>query len=121
MKKLIISAICLLALAAGVSSYAYYHSHQIVAKNELAKANVEALTEDEPIDGGELPEGEITCSGSGHGKCYEVDWDEGLYGYCLFKCSLTGNPDDNCASWWIDLVNFCTFYGGFNSVGNYEL
>ena len=47
MKKLIISAICLLSLAAGVSSYAYYRSHQIVAKNSLAKANVEALTEGE--------------------------------------------------------------------------
>lgn len=47
MKKLIISIVCLLAFAADVSSYAYYHSHQIVAKNELAKANVEALTEDE--------------------------------------------------------------------------
>ena len=40
MKKLIITAVCPLALAAGVSSYAYYHSHQIVAKNSLAKANV---------------------------------------------------------------------------------
>ena len=47
MKKLIISAVCLLALAAGVSSYAYYRSHQIVAKNSLAKANVEALTDNE--------------------------------------------------------------------------
>ena len=47
MKKLIISAICLLALSAGVSSYAYYRSHQIVAKNSLAQANVEALTEGE--------------------------------------------------------------------------
>jgi len=45
--NLYISAICLLALAAGVLSYAYYRSHQIVAKNSLAKANVEALTEDE--------------------------------------------------------------------------
>jgi len=50
MKKLIISAICLLALAAGVSSYAYYRSHQIVAKNSLAKANVEALTDNEYIN-----------------------------------------------------------------------
>jgi len=47
MKKLIISTICLLAFAAGVSSYAYYHSHQIVAKNSLAKANVVALTDNE--------------------------------------------------------------------------
>jgi len=47
MKKLIISTICLLALAAGVSSYAYYRSHQIVAKNSLAKANIDALTDNE--------------------------------------------------------------------------
>ena len=40
MKKLIISIVCLLAVAVGVSSYAYYHSHQTVAKNSLAKANV---------------------------------------------------------------------------------
>ena len=39
-KKLIISAICLLALAASVSSYTYYRSHQIVAKTSLAKATV---------------------------------------------------------------------------------
>jgi len=45
MKKLIISTICLLALVAGVSSYAYYHSHQIVAKNSLALDNVEALAD----------------------------------------------------------------------------
>ena len=50
MKKLIISAICLLAFAAGVSSYAYYHSHQIVAKNSLAQANVEAITENGTLD-----------------------------------------------------------------------
>lgn len=53
MKKLIISAICLLALAAGVSSYAYYRSLQIVAKNSLAKANVEALTDVEISSSGE--------------------------------------------------------------------
>ena len=51
MKKLIISAICLLALAAGVSSYVYYRTHQIVAKNQLAIENVDALTT------GELPGG----------------------------------------------------------------
>jgi len=47
MKKIVISIVCLLALAAGVSSYAYYRSHLVVAKNSLAKANVEALTEGE--------------------------------------------------------------------------
>lgn len=47
MKKLIISIVCLLAFAAGVLSYAYYRGRQIVAKNSLAQANVEALTEDE--------------------------------------------------------------------------
>ena len=121
MKKLIISIVCLLALAAGVSSYVYYRSHLIVAKNELAKANVEALTEDEPINGGELPEVGITCSGTGYGKCYHIMVEREVSGYCLFKCGFTGDPNHYCASWMVDLFDLCTFIGGANSVGDYEI
>ena len=117
MKKLIISIVCLLALAAGVSSYVYYRSHLIVAKNELAKANVEALTEDEPIDGGELPEGEIICSGTGYGRCYYVGiLEQGLWGNCP-----SGNPENYCASWWVDFVNLCVYIGGPYGIADDEI
>ena len=71
MKKIIISIVCLLAMSAGVSSYVYYRSHQIVAKNSLAKANVEALTEIEFPNANtqDYLKGSYWCCGPGTGMC----------------------------------------------------
>ena len=99
MKKLIISAICLLAFAAaGVSSYAYYRSHQIVAKNSLAKANVEALTDNELT----------TCPD------YNYAPDKMIHSDCLtvtVYCNVDGEVT----------VNGTTFHGGFKKGKSYPI
>lgn len=71
MKKFIVSIVFLLAIAAGVSSYAYYRSHVIAAKNALAQANVEALTEDEFPNANtqDYLKGSYWCCGPGSGVC----------------------------------------------------
>lgn len=78
--------ICLLALAAGVSSYVYYRSHLIVAKNE-----------------------------------YVGILEQGLWGNCRFGCLPSGNPENYCASWWVDFVNLCVYIGGPYGIADDEI
>lgn len=78
--------------------------------------NVEALADDETIDGGGLPGIGITCSSGNSGKCFEVRFREGLYDKCWFYCSFTGSRSDYCSAWYVGLVNVCTIAGGIYSL-----
>lgn len=68
---------------------------------------------DEDIGGEvELPDVIIECGTGGSGKCYDMKYIEGMMGVCYFYCTSTGDPDDYCSSFYVDLVNFCTMIGG---------
>jgi len=94
MKKMIISIVCLLVFAAGVSSYAYYRSHVIVVKNSLVQVNVEALTSGEDHHCYSGGEGSSACSidagieilGCGVSSACSVSCKDGYYACCGIGC-----------------------------------
>ncbi|GAK36686.1 NVEALA domain-containing protein [Bacteroides graminisolvens] len=85
--------------------YTIYHSQKKEIFSELALNTLEALARNE------LPEIEIKCDKGGSGKCYNMTWEEGLYGVCRFDCDATGDPADYCNSLYVGFVNFCSAMG----------
>lgn len=98
--------VLLCALVFTVISFNQLITNKRPSYSNLTSNKVEALTDEE------LPPAEITCSAGNSGVCYLKAWREGLYGVCYFWCEATGDPDDYCSSFWVDLINFCTIIGG---------
>lgn len=66
--------------------------------------------EDDIIDGGELPGGEIVCDTGGSGRCYGKRAKFGDNGYCHYSCEATGDKNDYCSTFWMGLLELCSNY-----------
>lgn len=87
------------------TGYNINHSHDVNNLSSLVLEDVEALARYE------LPDVVITCDSGSSGKCFDMSYEEGLYGYCSYSCDFTGYADDYCSSFFVDLVNLCSAMG----------
>ena len=104
MKKYLSRIVCAVAVAA-IAAYGVYTNQKETQVSNLTLANVEALARYE------LPEVTIECDSGDSGKCFDMGYEEGLYGVCRFFCTYTGSTDDYCSSIYVDLVNLCSAMG----------
>ncbi len=76
---------------------------------DMNTSTIEAISgEDDPIDGGEIGDVEITCSKSGgSGKCYAKRTEVKGNGYCRFFCQWRGGTLDYCSSFWMGVLELC--------------
>jgi hypothetical protein len=58
-------------------------------KSRMSLLTLEALSNDEVYDGGELPTITIICSSSDYGQCYRLDPQEQYTGTCWWKCFVS--------------------------------
>ncbi|MDR2037255.1 MAG: hypothetical protein LBQ60_04960 [Bacteroidales bacterium] len=58
---------------------------------KLSLKNIIALEDDEPIDGGEIPEVEIVCNANGSGRCWdeEHEYSIGIFGLPMCETICT--------------------------------
>ena len=110
MKKKIFGGLFVLAIAAvaafNVNMSMNYSDNK---SSTVSLINVEARAfsiEEDPVNGGTLPEVEITCDGGSSGTCFGIKVTEGLGGTCQWDCNFTGDMDDYCSNFFVELCNF---------------
>lgn len=103
--KLLISLIITIFASVGVMKTDIHLNKNSL--NPFTFAEVEALAEEETINGGTLPPAVVNCDGGNSGTCFYVSVEEVMYGKCRFDCAFSGRIDDHCSSFMVGLINFC--------------
>lgn len=102
--KMIMFAVVVIAIAA-LNAKTVLNSN---CSYDLNTTTITAISgEDDPIDGGEIGGGEITCSTGGSGKCYEKKVENVDLHRCHVYCKASGRPKDYCSSFWMDVIDYC--------------
>lgn len=105
MKKHLWEIVCVVAVVAAAAYGVYATQQKGMSLSDLTLADVEVLARYE------LPEVVIECDSGESGRCFEMGYEEGLYGVCRFFCYYTGYTGDYCSSLYVDFVNLCSAMG----------
>ena len=104
------TSVIAIAIATFNANLALQASEADLPKIILASYGMDGEIDDEvgggDFDGGELPEISITCDTGGSGTCYESKM-ETIGFYCHYYCDETGDPNDYCSSFLMNLYEYC--------------